>query len=97
MDLRLLSEPDNIFGRVELIEYIGSAGKNLYPLSKPRALGMFQEIFFAENMDAFQEHLIKKNIKFDLRKEIKTIFSSGKVCILSTPAGKRIEVHERLL
>lgn len=97
MDLRLLSEPDNIFGRVELIEYIGSTGKNLYPLSKPGALGLFQEVYFAKNMDAFQEHLIRKKIKFDLRKEVKTIFSSGTICILSTPAGKRIEVHERLL
>lgn len=95
MDLRLLSEPDNIFGRVELIEYVGLNGKNLYPLAKPGALGMFQEVFFAKNMEDFLEHLVAKNINFKVHDKIKTVFSSGKVCVLSTPAGKRIEVHER--
>jgi len=42
LDLFLLGSPDNIFGRVELIQYIGAAGQNLFPRARPPATGILK-------------------------------------------------------
>lgn len=95
LDMRLLSDVDNIFGRVELIQYVGLDGENLYPKAKPGALGMFQEIFFTHDIDQFEDHLTSKKVIFDTYDNVSTLFSRGKVIVLKTPAGKRIEIHQR--
>ena len=40
LDVSIWGRADNDFGDIEIIEYQGVRGRNLYPLARPKALGV---------------------------------------------------------
>ena len=95
LDMRLFGTEDNPLGRVELIQYEGVKGANLYPLAKPGALGSLHSTFFTASLDKFVSRAEAKGIEIHHFGHVETILGSGAACAVYTPAGMRIEVHER--
>jgi catechol 2,3-dioxygenase-like lactoylglutathione lyase family enzyme len=97
LDVRLLSPPDEVFGRVELIQYRGIMGKNRYPQARPGALGFLHVGFLAADLAAFGQRAKNEGIPVRSCEAVETLYGTGRVAVITSPAGQRIEVHERRL
>jgi len=95
LDLRLLGGSGNLFGRMELIEYVGVAGEDLFRPAKPPARGILRCGFSVGSEDEFAARAAAQGIAIHREIEVDVIFGRGRLVELSSPAGLRIEVLER--
>ncbi len=95
LDLRLMGREENLFGRVELIKYEGLEGENRFALAKPPALGTLHCAFSVESLDGFLARARQQGIKAVTHDGIETVFGTGPMCSVFSPAGLRIDVFER--
>ena len=94
LDLKLLGGPEP-FGKVEIIQYQGVRGTNLYPKAKPKALGTLHINFMAADLRPLRASLAAAEIPVTDYGSVSTIFGEGDAISFYSPAGLRIEVHER--
>ena len=83
LDMRVLGSPDQMLGRVEIIQYRGAEGKNRYPRAVPPATGTLSLAFRHADL------VMPTN-------EVPTVeaFSTQSGSVLVTPAGMRVHVLE---
>ena len=86
LDVVILGSEDNHFGRIELVEYRGVEGTNLYPKTAVPARGLLGVTYQCNNLTAFSTKLLNQGISFES--------SHGRVWFAS-PNGFRIEVCEQ--
>ena len=94
LDLHLLGGPDNIFGRMELIEYVGVAGDNRFVRAVPPATGILHCGFLVESLDEFAAQAGRHNIHLEEPLIVDVIFGRGKLLRLGSPAGLSLEILE---
>lgn len=94
LNLKLVGGSES-FGRVEIIEYQGVEGTNRYPLAKPKALGTLHISFTTSDLDGIRQRLDAAEIPINEHGNVNTLFGSGEAISISSPAGFRIEIHER--
>jgi catechol 2,3-dioxygenase-like lactoylglutathione lyase family enzyme len=95
LDMRLMGREDQFFGRVELIAYQDLPGADRFQLAKPPAPGILGCTFAVTSLDRFVTHAENKDFRVVVNDPVETLFGSGPMCSLSSPAGLRIDVFER--
>jgi hypothetical protein len=94
LDLHLLGEPDNLFGRMELIEYVGVKGANCFERAVVPATGILSCGFMVESLDGFIGDAARLNVMVDRKNKKDLLFGSGEVAMLVSPAGLKIWLHQ---
>lgn len=83
--------PDEPMGQIEVIEYRGADGDNLFPRARPKALGVLHISFETESIGALRQRLAAAGIEFVEHGPTATLATSGETISFLTPAGMRIE------
>jgi catechol 2,3-dioxygenase-like lactoylglutathione lyase family enzyme len=94
LDLRLLGSPDSLFGRMELIQYVGVEGDNRFERAVPPATGILGCGFFVASLQEFLERAVGQGANPQSLGETQTVFGAAQVCRLYSPAGLALEVMQ---
>jgi catechol 2,3-dioxygenase-like lactoylglutathione lyase family enzyme len=94
LDLHLLGGPDNLFGRMELIEYVGVKGDNRFVRARPPAAGILSCGFRVNSLDGFASQAAALGAAVTGRTKIDALFANGQVAHIRSPAGLQICLHE---
>ncbi len=94
LDMRLMGREDHIFGRMELIAYDGITGRDRFPLTRAPALGTLHCGFAVESVQKILVRAQRAGLAFSEVQNVETIFGTGRMGALSSPAGLRIEVYQ---
>jgi catechol 2,3-dioxygenase-like lactoylglutathione lyase family enzyme/predicted small lipoprotein YifL len=94
LDVSMLGGEDNL-GHVEIIQYQGVTGTNRYPRARPKALGTLHINFTTADLAPVKSRLTAAGVPFDEFPRISTLFGQGEAIAVASPAGLRIEIHQR--
>ena len=94
LEMKLLGDPAEALGRVELIAYVGATGENLYPRARPPATGVLALRFAVADLSAWRARAEQSNTKVEVHGELQTVFGSAHMLSCRSPAGCRIEVFQ---
>jgi hypothetical protein len=94
LDLHLLGEPDNLYGRMELIEYVGVECANCFERAVAPATGILSCGFMVESLDDLGRDAAGLNVTITREKKKDLIFGSGEVAKLVSLAGLRIWLQQ---
>lgn len=92
LDLHLLGAPDNLLGRMELIEYVGVNGADCFARAHPPATGILRCGFEVGSAGLFQELADSEGVALEGWCQAELIYGVGQVAKLLSPAGLCIEV-----
>jgi catechol 2,3-dioxygenase-like lactoylglutathione lyase family enzyme len=92
LDLNLLGHPENLFGRMELIEYKGVSGANRFARATPPATGILRCGFKVDSLDAFLVRATQQGVEITRSLQIDAIFGKGQLLELTSPAGLQLQV-----
>lgn len=95
LDVSIWGRADQPYGQVEVIEYRGVEGNNLYSRATPKSLGILHVSYEAPRLAPIRRLLDARRIEFSEYGSVSTLYGSGAVISLRSPAGFRIEIHER--
>jgi catechol 2,3-dioxygenase-like lactoylglutathione lyase family enzyme len=95
LDVRILGVRSVQLGQMEIVDYQGVEGSDRYPLAKPKALGTLHVSYFIDDLNPLKQRLKAFGTAFDEHKAVDTLIGSGSVVSFHTPAGLRIEAHQR--
>ena len=92
LDMRLLGDTNSWFGRVELIEYQGVSGENLYTKAQAPATGALHLVF---KTDDLTESVNRLNTYDEMGKmlSISSGIYEGKILPVTTPAGFKLFIN----
>jgi len=94
LDLHLLGGPENLFGRMELIEYVGVKGDNRFTRARPPAAGILSCGFRVASLDKFASAAALLDMAVSGRTKIDALFGHGEMAHMSSPAGLKICLHQ---
>lgn len=95
LDVSIWGKADRPYGQVEVIEYRGVNGNNLYSRAKPKSPGILHVSYEAPRLAPIRRLLDERRIEFSEYGPVPTLYGTGAVISLHSPAGFRIEIHER--
>ncbi len=96
LDVRIFGVRDEQFGQMEVVDYQGVEGSDRYPRAKPKALGTLHVSYFIGDLAPLKKRLSAFNTTFTEHKMVETVLcGSGPAISFKTPAGLRIEAHQR--
>ncbi len=95
LDVSIWGKADNQFGRMEIIEYQGVRGDNLYPKTTPKSRGILHVSYFTNDLGGLKKTLETHEINFELIEHGATLYSRGPTIFFQSPAGMRIYVSEQ--
>ncbi len=95
LDMRLLGSRRSPFGRIEIVRYEGVDGEDRYARARPPATGALGVVFMARDLAPIRTAAARAGRAVTEHGEVRTIFGEGRVLGLRSPAGLRIEIHER--
>jgi len=82
-------------GQMEVINYRGSEGNDLYPRAVPKQRGILQISYESESLTDLAGKLDQAGIEWSDRGKFSILYSSGRTIRFHSPAGLRIEVFQR--
>jgi len=92
LELQVLGDAENIFGRIELISYVGQPGADLYRRARPPATGSLGARFRVDDLAAFLDRAAIANMAVRDAGVVELIFGRCHLLTLRSPAGFCIEV-----
>ena len=95
LDVSVLGHQQEHFGRIEIVDYRGVEGTNLYPRAKPKALGTLHVSYMAADLEPLRVRLMAAEIPVTEYGHVSSLFGDGEAIAFASPAGLRIEVHQR--
>jgi catechol 2,3-dioxygenase-like lactoylglutathione lyase family enzyme len=95
LEVSIWAEPGQALGELELVTYQGTDGANRYPRARPGVRGITHLNWWRDDLEAFAAHLMAQGVSYELSKVEGTLVQSSSSLILQSPAGLRLEVHER--
>jgi hypothetical protein len=95
LSLKVFGDPREPLGRVELIEYERTAGRNLFARAKAPALGTLHVTYRIPELAPLLDRLETAGIRHVDHGERRLLYGAGRVVSIRSPAGFRIEVQER--
>ena len=95
LDVSIWGRADSEFGRIEIIEYQGVEGNDLYPRAKPKSLGILRVGYLTNDLQAIKRTLADQAIDFESFEAAGTLVSDGAMLSFASPAGMMIEVHQK--
>lgn len=96
LDMRLLGDASDVFGRLELIRYEGLSGINRFPLAVPPATGALHVRCPVGDLAACLDHARRLGSPVCNGGVVETLFGRVALGAVQTPAGLRVEVFQRL-
>ena len=94
LDVRVLGNEQQHFGRIEIVDYQGVDGENRYPRAKPPALGTLHVHYKIEDLGALKSRLAANDIPFDEHNDVTSMLGGGPLLTFVSPAGLRIEAQQ---
>lgn len=94
LDVSLWGRPGNGFGEMEIIEYQGVRGRNLYPHAKPRSLGVLYVTHVMCDSGSIIKRLRDAEIQIVDNGPAETLGAAGINRRFETPAGLGVEIVE---
>ncbi|MGI9330691.1 MAG: VOC family protein [Gammaproteobacteria bacterium] len=94
IDFRVLGDEADPMGRIEVIEYQRTGGEDRFDRARPPATGTLHAGWQVADLNAVRRHLNEQGIAFRDHGSLDTIYGTGPMISLKTPAGFRIEVQE---
>ncbi len=92
LDMRLLGDPDEAYGRIELVAYEGASGADRYKLTRPPARGVLAGRFQVHDLDATIQKAADLGFAPTDKGEFELLFGTCRVVEIISPAGFRVEV-----
>jgi len=92
LDMRLAGDPDEPFGRLELIQYEGPDGADRFARARPPATGALYAGIAVANVAATLERAQAGGARVRAVDHAGTLFGSGPMGMVTSPAGLRIAV-----
>jgi catechol 2,3-dioxygenase-like lactoylglutathione lyase family enzyme len=96
LDVSIWGKANETLGQIEVIEYRGAKGNNLYPVTVPTQLGILHVSYEVPDLEAFRKKLHDSGINPIDRDYREVIFGSGPFIRFRTPSGMNIEAFEPL-
>jgi catechol 2,3-dioxygenase-like lactoylglutathione lyase family enzyme len=92
LDIRIMGDSRIDYGRIEIVQYEGVAGRNLYPRARPPARGMLSVTYFVPELDS----LIARGASLGVRDlgAFDGVYGTGRIASATTPAGLRVDLFE---
>ncbi len=97
LDVSIWGNAQQPLGQIELIDYRGVQGNDLYPITIPTQLGILHVSYEVADLEAFKQKLHAAGLSHQDREFRDVIFGSGKFIRFRTPSGMNIEAFEPLL
>ena len=94
LDMHILGNPDDALGRIELVQYVGVTGTDLYPQARPPACGFLGVAFDSEDLDGLASRARAGNHPVENMETVRTLVGDGRRATVTSPAGMRIEVRQ---
>ena len=94
LDVSIWGRAGQPLGQVEIIDYRGTDGADLYPRAVPGARGIFQIGYRVGGLDHFRRRLDALGIDVVDNGPVASLVGDGKTLTFRSPAGLRIEVRE---
>ena len=94
LDVSIWGTADDPLGELELIDYRGVEGNDLYPRTIPKHTGVLHITYTVNNLAEFTARLDEAGIPWETLGQRKTLSATGKFVRLQSPGGLRIEVVE---
>jgi len=95
LSLKVYGDPGEPLGRVEVIEYERTAGRNLYARAKAPALGTLHVTYRVPDVAPLLDRLGAAGIQYVDHGNRRLLYGAGRLVSTHSPAGLRIEVQER--
>jgi len=94
LDMRVMGKASESLGQIEIIEYQGVPGKNLYPYAKPKSLGALMVTYLVDKLSVINDRLDKLGIESQYFEGVESMLGKADVIKFKSPAGMNIEVHQ---
>lgn len=95
LDVSIWGKQTQPYGQIEVIEYRGVDGENRYPRARPKSRGILHVSYVVSTLEPMKRLLDQHRIDFSEHGTLETLFGTGAAMSFFTPAGFRIELHER--
>ena len=95
LEVSIWAEAGQVLGEGELVTYQGTDGADRYLRAMPGARGVTHLNWWLDEIEPFAAHLRGKGVPYELSKVGSSLFQSSSCLIFYSPAGLRLEVHER--
>jgi hypothetical protein len=92
LDIHILGDLKNDYGKLEIVQYEGVKSNNLYPRSKPPARGMLSVTYIVDDLSA----LLLRGAALGIMDHGATtcILGQGRMASVTSPAGLRVDLFE---
>jgi catechol 2,3-dioxygenase-like lactoylglutathione lyase family enzyme len=94
LDVSIWGSRSESLGQIELVNYQGVTGNNLYPITVPPCLGILHVTYKVTDLDTFKQKLQDAGIAYNDRRNRTVISGSGHFIRFRSPVGMNIEVFE---
>jgi catechol 2,3-dioxygenase-like lactoylglutathione lyase family enzyme len=94
LDFRVLGDPEDPMGRIEVIEYQQTEGTDRYALAKPPHTGTLHVTWQVDDLAPLRASLDKWGVPITEHGPVDAIFGRGPMISFYSPGGFRIEVQE---
>ncbi len=92
LDLRLLGDAASLFGRMEVIEYVGVGGDERFTRAVPPATGILAAGFDARADAGFLDRAAAAGVRVERQVTASPVFGGPHIAQLYSPAGLRLQV-----
>ena len=93
LDMHILGDRHDDLGKIELVQYVGVEGTDLYPSARPPACGFLGVGFDTHDLDTLVSRAEAGTYSVELLPTVETITGGGRRVAVTSPAGWRIEVR----
>ena len=95
LDIRIFGDAGYGYGRLEIVQYEGAKGADLYPRARPPARGLLSVTFFVPDVDAVLARAAALPAPAVDHGIVDTVFGRARMATLTSPAGLRIDLVQR--
>ena len=92
LDMHILGDPYDELGKIELVQYVGVEGTDLYPSARPPARGFLGVGFDTDDLDALVSRAEARGHHVESLPTVETVTGGGPRVVITSPAGWRVEV-----
>jgi catechol 2,3-dioxygenase-like lactoylglutathione lyase family enzyme len=90
LDVRILGNPENHYGRLEFVQYEGATGKNLHPRAKAPARGMLSISYLVPDLAPLLARA--QALALIDHGKVSTVLGAGRLVSVTSPAGVRVDL-----
>ena len=104
LDIRIFGDAGYDYGRLEIVQYEGVKGADLYPRARPPARGLLSVTFFVPDIDPVLARAAALAVEAGTgamrappvdHGVVDTVFGKARMATLTSPAGLRIDLVQR--